>query len=147
MKSGDQIDQPPGLGDHNNRLVKLEILAGIPLGILLGERLLEPQKAGLQLGQVAFVDLASSQIGGQALQILSNQEKLEDVLFGKPDDEGTSLRKNFHQALLFQPVDGFAHGRSTDAQGLGQLAFIQLSSRRNPPFQYDAFQLLVGLVS
>jgi hypothetical protein len=41
MQAGDKVDQTPGLGKANNRLVKLEIFPGIPLNVFFTERLLE----------------------------------------------------------------------------------------------------------
>ena len=81
MEGGDQINQPPGTGKHDNRMMKLEILAGVSAGILFAEGLLESLKAGRQLGQGRFVDILCGQIGGQALEVFPDQKKLEDVFF------------------------------------------------------------------
>ncbi len=79
MQGGDQINQPPGTGKHDNRLMKFEIFAGVSAGIFFAEGLLEPLKAGLQLGQGRFIDIPRGQVGGQTLQVFPDQKKLEDV--------------------------------------------------------------------
>jgi len=146
VEGRDQINQPPGIGKHDDRLMKLEIFAGVSAGIFFAEGLLEPLKAGLQLGQGRFAGIPRGQIGGQTFQVFPDQKELEDVFFRKLDDEGTPLGKDFDQPLFLQPVDGLTHGRPADPQGTRQTPFIQLASRRNLAFQNEAFQFLVGLV-
>jgi len=79
VEGRDQINQPPGIGKHDDRLMKLEIFAGVAAGIFFAEGLLEPLKAGLQLGQGGFVHIPRGQVGGQTLQVFPDQKKLEDV--------------------------------------------------------------------
>ena len=141
------MDESPGAGERNDALVKLEVLPGIALYVFIAEGFLKSVNAEFQLGQVGIGNSLRSQARGQALQILADQKKLEDVFFRKLHDKGAPLGKNFHQSLFFQPIDRFPNRSSADPKGLGQLDFVQLFSGRNPSFQDDAFQFLVRLTS
>ena len=81
VEGGDQINQSPGIGKHDNGLMELEIFPGVSPGLFFAEGLFEPLKAGFQLGQGRLVDIPRGYVGGQTLQVLPNQEKLKDVFF------------------------------------------------------------------
>ncbi len=89
-----------GIGEHDNRLMKLEILLGISLDIFFAERLTKALNAGSQLGEVVLMYLLGSQIGRKAFQILTDEEELKDVFLGKLDNESAPLRENFYQAFF-----------------------------------------------
>ena len=51
MKAGDKLDEPSGVREDNDALVKFEVFPGISLDVLLAERFLETLDAGFQLRQ------------------------------------------------------------------------------------------------
>ena len=54
MKAGYQLDEPPGVREGNDVLVKLEVLPGIALYLFLAEGFLEAVDAGFQPSQTGF---------------------------------------------------------------------------------------------
>ncbi len=52
IQGGDQIGQPPGIGEHDDGLMKFEILPGIPLDISLAVRLFKTLNAGFESCQI-----------------------------------------------------------------------------------------------
>lgn len=46
MEAGDELNEPSGVGEDHDTLMKLEILPGIPLDILFVKWLLEALNAG-----------------------------------------------------------------------------------------------------
>ena len=119
VESGNELDEPAGIGEKNDGLVKLEILPGITLNILLPERFFKTFEAGLQLGQAGRSDLFRCQAGGQSFQVLPDEEELVHVLFRELNDKSPPLGKNLHQSFLLQAVDGLPDRSPTDAQRSG----------------------------
>ncbi len=147
MKAVDQLDEPPGIRERNDALVKFEVLPGIALYVFLTEGFLEASDAGFQPYQAGFGYSLRNQARCQAFQIFADKKKFKDVFFGKLHNKGAPLGKNFHQSLFFQTVDGFPNRGPADAEGFRQVPFVQLFSGRYPSFQDDAFQFLVGPTS
>lgn len=147
MESGNELNEPAGVGEENDGLVKLEILPRIALDVLLPERFPEVSQARFQLGQAGLGDLFRSQAGGQSFQVFPDEEELVYVLFRELNDEGPSLGKDLHQAFLLQTVDGLPDRSPADAQGPGQFPFVQLRPRGDLSLQNNPFQFLVSLTS
>ncbi len=74
VKTGDQLNEPPGVRERDNTLMKFEVLPGIALDVLLAERFLEALEAGFQPGQTGFRYPFRSQASRQSFQVFADEE-------------------------------------------------------------------------
>ena len=74
MKTGDQLDEPPGVGERDDTLMKFEILPGIALDVLLAEGFLKALDAAFQPGQAGFSYPLRSQASRQSFQVFADEE-------------------------------------------------------------------------
>jgi len=74
MEAGHQLDEPAGIREGNDALVKLEVLPGIALDVFLAERFFEAPDAGFQPGQTGVRYPLRSQASGQSFKVFADEE-------------------------------------------------------------------------
>jgi len=74
MKTGNQLNEPPGVRERDDTLVKFEVFSRIALYVLLAEGFLEALDAGFQLGQAGLSYPLRSQASRQSFQVFADEE-------------------------------------------------------------------------